>query len=200
MFQEFRHLRMQDTCNVDHLLSPTQVKPAPTLRSPALDVMTDFMQTAPVTVPASLSVDEALELMKGQHVRLLFVVNDKGQFAGIITARDIAGSSVIAYSGQSGIARADVQVRHVMLSKAHIRGLTFEQISAASIGDVMLTMRGSGDQHVVVIDEGYAGVKRVRGVISASDISRLLKVSFEIMYEVKTFAEIEKIVAHGGAL
>ena len=200
MFQEFRHLRVQDTADVDHLLSPTQVRPVSTLRSPALDVMTDFTETAPVTVSAGLAVDEALEWMKSQHVRMLFVTNDQGQFCGIITARDIAGSRVMAYAGQNGIDRADVQVRHIMHGKAQIRGLTFEQISNATIGDLMLTMQGSGDQHVVVIDEGYAGVKRVRGVISASDISRQLKVSFEVMYEAKTFAEIEKIVAHGGGL
>jgi DeoR family transcriptional regulator, catabolite repression regulator len=200
MFQEFRHLRVQDTSDVDHLLSPAQVRPQPTLRSPALDVMTDFVETAPVTVSGQLGVEDALEWMKSQHVRMLFVVNEKDQFVGVITARDIAGTRVMAYAQQNGIARSEVLVRHIMHDKAHIRGLTFEQVSGATIGDLMLTMQGSGDQHVVVIDEGYVGVKRVRGVISASDISRLLKVSFEVMYEAKTFAEIEKIVAHGGEL
>nr|WP_067292699.1 CBS domain-containing protein [Marinobacterium profundum] len=200
MFQEFRHLRVQAASDVDHLLSPTQVCPQSTLRSPALEVMTDFVETTPVTVPLQMSVDEALDWMKSQHVRMLFVVNDKNQFAGVITARDIAGSSAMVYAQQHGIARSEVQVCHIMLGKANIRGLTFDQVANATIGDLMLTMQGSGDQHVVVIDEGYAGVRRVRGVISASDISRLLKVSFEVMYEAKTFAEIEKIVAQGGEL
>jgi CBS-domain-containing membrane protein len=200
MFQEFRHLRVQDTSDVDHLLSPAQVRPPCTLRSPALDAMTDFFKTAPVTVSAQLGVDEALEWMKSQHVRMLFVLNEQEQFAGVITARDIAGTQAMAYAQQNGIARSDVQVRHIMLGKARIRCLTFDQVADATIGDLMLTMQGSGDQHVVVVDEGYAGVKRVRGVISASDISRLLKVSFDVMYEAKTFAEIEKIVSHGGEL
>lgn len=200
MFQEFRHLRLQDASDVDHLLSPTQVKPPATLRSPALKVMTDFTEIAPVTVPASWSVETALDWMKSQHVRMLFVVDDRGHFSGVITARDILGDKVIAYAERNGIDRADVQVRHIMLSRSHIRALTYAQMADATIGDVMLTMQGSGDQHVMVIDEGYAGVKRVRGIISASDISRLLKVRFEVMYEAKTFAEIEKIVAHGGEL
>lgn len=200
MFQEFRHLRVQDMSDVDHLLSPTQVHPPYTLRSPALEAMTDFVETAPVTVSAQLGVDEALEWMKSQHVRMLFVLDDKDQFAGVITARDIAGTRAMAYAHKSGIARTDVQVRHIMRDRASIRCLTFDQVADATIGDLMLTMQGSGEQHVVVIDEGYAGVKRVRGVISASDISRLLKVSFDVMYEAKTFAEIEKIVAHGGGL
>ncbi|MFC6672334.1 CBS domain-containing protein [Marinobacterium aestuariivivens] len=200
MFQEFRHLRLQDASDVDHLLAPSQVRPPATLRSPALAVMTDFTEISPVTVPAGWQIDTALEWMKSQHVRMLFVVDDHGHFAGVITARDIAGGKAMAYARQNGIDLSDVQVRHIMVSRLTIRALTYEQVADATVGDVMLTMQGSGDQHVVVIDEGYAGVKRVRGVISASDISRLLKVSFEVMYEAKTFAEIEKIVAHGGEL
>ncbi|NVK43553.1 MAG: CBS domain-containing protein [Oceanospirillaceae bacterium] len=200
MFQEFRHLRLQEARAVEQLLAPSQVKPPATLRSPALTVMTDFTKTAPVTVPQTWQVDTALEWMKSQHVRMLFVVDGQGRFAGVVTAGDIAGSKVQAYAEQHGADRGDVLVRHIMMSRLHIRALTFEQVENATIGDVMLTMQGSGDQHVVVIDESDAGVKRVRGVVSASDISRLLKVSFDVMYEAKTFAEIEKIVAHGGEL
>lgn len=200
MFQEFRHLRLQDAAGVDHLLAPPQVKAPATLRSPALAVMTDFTETAPVTVPLTWQVDTALEWMKSQHVRMLFVVDDHGHFAGVITARDIAGREVSAYAKEHRIDRAGVQVRHIMTNRLQIRALTYDQLSNATIGDVMLTMQGSGEQHVVVMDEGCAGERRVRGVISASDISRLLKVSFEVMYEAKTFAEIEKIVAHGGEL
>ncbi|GGO80830.1 hypothetical protein GCM10011348_18410 [Marinobacterium nitratireducens] len=200
MFQEFRHLHLQEVAGVDHLLAPSQVRPPATLRSPALTVMTDFTESAPVTVPQGWQVDTALEWMKSQHVRMLFVVDDQGHFSGVITARDIAGAKVLACAQQQGIGRADVQVRHIMTARAGIQALTYDQVANATIGDVMLTMQGSGEQHVVVIDESYAGVKRVRGVISASDISRLLKVSFEVMYEAKTFAEIEKIVAHGGEL
>ena len=64
----------------------------------------------------------------------------------------------------------------------------------------MLTLKNSGDQHLLVVDETDLGIRRVRGIISASDISRKLKVGFEVMYEAKSFAEIEKIITQGGEM
>jgi hypothetical protein len=61
----------------------------------------------------------------------------------------------------------------------------------------MLTLKNSGDQHLLVVDETEIGIKRIRGIISASDVSRKLRVGFDIMYEAKSFAEIEKIITQG---
>lgn len=200
MFQEFRHVRLQEIADVQHLLSPEQVQPAISLHSPASEVMTDFEKVKPVTVSQDMPVADALERMKSQHVRLLFAINASGAFTGVITARDIMGRRVLAYAETHGIARGDVLVKHIMVLKDSLQALTYEQLKHAKIGDVMVTLKDSGEQHVLVIDEGIARVKRVRGIISASDISRLLKVGFDVMYEAKSFAEIERIVTHGGEL
>lgn len=200
MFQEFRHVRLQEITDVQHLLSPEQVQPTIGLHSPAREVMTDFEKVKPVTVSQDMPVADALERMKSQHVRLLFATNASGAFTGVITARDIMGRRVLAYAETHGIARGDVLVKHIMVLKDSLQALTFEQLKHAKIGDVMVTLKDSGEQHVLVIDEGIARVKRVRGIISASDISRLLKVGFDVMYEAKSFAEIERIVTHGGEL
>jgi len=200
MFQEFRYIRLAEIADVEHLLTPEQLAEPVTLRTPATEAMTDFAEVLPVTVAETALVDVALERMKSQHVRLLFAVNDAGHFTGVITARDIAGSKPLAYAEQNGLDRGSVEVRHIMLNKLHLKALTYDQIKDATIGDVMLTLKGSGDQHVLVTDVSLADVRRVRGIISASDISRRLKVGFDVMYEAKSFAEIEKIVAHGGEL
>ncbi|MCP4596737.1 CBS domain-containing protein [Neptuniibacter sp.] len=200
MFQEFRHIRLQDISDVDYILSPDTSNAPTSLHSPAIDTLTDFTKTKPVTVQESMPIEEALEYMKSQHVRMLFVLDNHDNFAGIVTAADVSGRKVMAFMQRDGVSRDQVQVRHIMLGKLHIRALTYEQIKDAKVGDVMLTLKGSGDQHVVVVDQSTAGVLRIRGVISASDISRRLKIGFEVMYEAKTFAEIEKIVSHGGEL
>ncbi len=200
MFQEFYPIRLSDICEVEHMLSPEVDTQKITLRSPALEVMTDFSLVSPVTVADSVQVDDALERMKRQHVRMLFVTTDAGKLQGVITARDILGSKVMVYMTSHGIGRDEVTVGNIMLDKLHIRSLTFEQIQLARIGDIMLTLKSSGDQHVLVVDQGELGIKRIRGIISASDISRQLKVGFDVMYEAKSFAEIEKIVAQGGEL
>lgn len=200
MLEAFRHIRLQDIADVQHLLSPEQVQPSINLNSPAVDVMTDFQKVEPVKVSQETQVDEALELMKSQHVRLLFATGTANSFSGVITARDIMGSRVMSYMQTHGIPREYVQVKHVMVAKEQLQALTFEQLQHSKIGDVMLTLKDSGEQHILIIDEGMAKVKRIRGIISASDVSRKLKVGFEIMYEAKSFAEIERVVTHGSGI
>jgi CBS-domain-containing membrane protein len=197
MFQEFKHIRLQEIAEVDFIMTPEQSNKAVSLHSPALETLTDFTQTKPVTVIESMAIDDAIEHMKSQHVRLLFVVDNDNNFSGIVTAADLQGRKVMAFMQRDGVSRDQVQIRHIMLSKLHIRALTYPQIRDAKVGDIMLTLKGSGAQHVVVVDESTAGVMRVRGIISSSDISRCLKIGFDVMYEAKSFAEIEKIVSQG---
>ncbi|MGH1462156.1 MAG: CBS domain-containing protein [Neptuniibacter sp.] len=197
MFQEFKHVRLQEIAEVDFIMSPDQSNTPVTLHSPAVETLTDFTKIKPVTVQESMSINDAVEHMKSQHVRLLFVVDNQNNFSGIATAADLQGRKVMAFMQRDGVSREQVQIRHIMLSKLHIRALTYAQIKGAKVGDIMLTLKGSGAQHVLVVDESTAGVMRVRGVISSSDISRCLKIGFDVMYEAKSFAEIEKIVSQG---
>ncbi len=200
MLESFRHIRLQEIADVTHLLSPEQLQAPISLNSSAVDVMTDFQIVKPVSISQETQVDEALELMKSQHVRLLFATDNDVVFSGVITARDIMGSRVMSYMQTHGIPREYVLVKHVMVAKEQLHALTFEQLQHSKIGDVMLTLKDSGEQHILVIDEGLAKVKRIRGIISASDVSRKLKIGFEIMYEAKSFAEIERVVTHGGGI
>ena len=198
MLQDFKNIRLLDATNVEYILSPDKSATPASMYSSALDVFTDFTITKPVTVSESMPILEALEYMKSQHVRLLFVLDNQDNFSGIITAADASGRKVMAFMQKDGVSRDQVQVRHVMLGKLNIRALTYPQLEDAKVGDIMLTLKDSGDQHVIVIDESAAGVPRVRGIISSSDISRRLKISFDVMYEAKSFAEIENVVTQGG--
>ena len=200
MLESFRHIRLQDMVDVKHLLSPEQLQAPINLNSSAVDVMTDFQTVVPVSISQETQIDEALEWMKNQHVRLLFATDEKGAFSGVVTARDIMGSRVMSYMQTHGLSREFMMVKHVMAARAQLQALTYEQLQHSKIGDVMLTLKDSGEQHILVIDESIAQVKRIRGIISASDVSRKLKIGFEIMYEAKSFAEIERVVTHGGGI
>ncbi|MCV6609892.1 MAG: CBS domain-containing protein [Amphritea sp.] len=197
MFQEFYPLRLQENCDVDHMLRPEVANDPVTLRSSALEVMTDFSRVAPVTVTETMPVDDALEWMKRQHVRMLFVTNAAQRFIGVITARDISGNQIMQHMSHHGVRRDEVLVAHIMTVKQSLRSLTYEQVDHARIGDIMLTLKSSGDQHLLVLDKSDLGIHRIRGIISASDISRKLRVGFDVMYEAKSFAEIEKVISHG---
>lgn len=197
MFEEFYTLRLQDNSEVENLLTPEFTGEQVSLRSPASQVITDFSLAMPVTVSEDTQVDEALERMKNQHVRMLFVTTQADKFVGVITARDISGTKAMIHMNSCGVSRQEVLVSDIMHNKTDLRSLTFDQVKHSRIGDIMLTLKSSGDQHLLVVDETELGIKRIRGIISASDISRKLKVGFDIMQEAKSFAEIEKIVAQG---
>lgn len=197
MLQDYKTIRLLDATAVEYLQTPEKAASPTSLSSSALEVFTDFTLVKPVTVPESLPIIEALEYMKSQHVRLLFVLDNQDGFAGIITASDASGRKVMAFMQKDQVSREQVQVRHIMLSKFNISALTYAQLEDSKVGDVMLTLKGSGDQHVIVVDESLAGVHRIRGIISSSDISRRLKISFDVMYEAKSFAEIESVISQG---
>lgn len=197
MFQEFYPIRLGQLDSHCRLATPDQARRPGTLRSPALEVMTDFERILPVTIAKDTPIDDALEYMKSQHVRMLFAENTEGVLCGIVSASDISGDKPMAIMGQNNWTRNQVEVQHLMLDMLHIKALTFDQVRCAKVGDVMLTLKGSGDQHVVVTDEGANGEKRIRGIISASDISRFLRISFDVMHQAKSFAEIERIVHQG---
>ncbi len=197
MFEEFYTLRLQDNSEVENLLTPEFAGEQVSLRSPASQVITDFSITIPVTVSEDIQVDEALDRMKNQHVRMLFVTTQADKFVGVISARDISGNKAMIHMNSCGVSRQEVLVSDIMHNKTDLRSLTFEQVKHSRIGDIMLTLKSSGDQHLLVVDETELGIKRIRGIISASDISRKLKVGFDIMQEAKSFAEIEKIVSQG---
>lgn len=200
MSDQFHAIKLQDVADVSHLLTPEQVQEPVTLHSNAVTMMTDFEQSTPFTIAETAAVDEALEWMKNQHVRLLFALNGAGEFSGVITAQDLMGRQVMSYMQAYNLSRDEVQVKHIMLPKSDIKGLPLSHLQQAKVGDLVQTLKGIGGRHVLVVDEGLAQVKRIRGIISASDISRQLKIAFDVVPEAKSFAEIERIVTHGGGI
>lgn len=199
MFEEFHSVQLQNLSKASMLVKPDASAERVDINSTATKVMTDFKSVPPVTVDEHTLVNDALEVMKTQHVRLLFAVNANCEVQGIITAADIMGVKPMAYAQSNGMARNMVEVKHIMLARDDISALSWRQIQQIKIGDVILTLQGSGSQHLLILDEDEQGMQKIRGVISASDISRKLKISFDVMHEAKTFAEIEHIVTHRDA-
>lgn len=198
MLEKFHPVRLQNIDKVQYLVKPDQIRQPGSLDSDALDVMTDFESVRPVTIEDNTLLNDALEVMRQQHVRLLFALDSDGQVSGVITTADIMGDKPLVYAQNNGQSRDQLEVRQIMRRRDQIKALTYDQVSLSKVGDIMLTLKGSGEQHVLVLDESLAGVLRIRGIISTSDISKHLKISFDVMYEVKTFAEIEQVIVKGG--
>jgi CBS domain-containing protein len=141
---------------------------------PATSVMTDFRERASVTLNDADKVDAALEHMKHAGVRCAFVVNGAARVVGLITAYDILSEKPTLQAQLAGTARADVQVREIMTNMADCRVIDIRLLEQSRVADVHQLFLESRLTHIPVMETGEANEQRLRGLLSASKVRRLL--------------------------
>ncbi len=142
---------------------------------PALSVMTDFRERSSVTVPEMITIDSALEHMKHTGVRCAFAVDEaQRQVLGLITAYDIMGEKPMRHTRLTSTLRAQVLVKDLMLRLpewhvAHVKHIERHTVAAVAqlFDETLLT-------HIVVVETDDHGVERLRGILSAAKVRRLL--------------------------
>lgn len=164
------------------------------LADSALKVMTDLQRVPAVTIRSEATVDEALQRMIHAGVRLLFVENEFGELAGMVTARDLMGEKPVLHAAEEGIGRDQVRVQHIMVRRGQIEVLDFDEVSRSTVGDIVLTMKGFQRQHALVEEKNPRPL--VRGVISISQIARQLGAKIETGGAVQSFSELEQLLSH----
>jgi len=191
-YASLRYLPLQSVSGVTvaHLAPP----PAVTLDSPALTVMTDFLQTPAATIEPDAPADYATEYMRRRNVRSLLAV-DRGEVAGILTATDVLGEKPIKLALSSGMKRAEIRVADLMTPRASLELIAYEGVRQARVGHVVATLRQVGRQHFLVGERTPEG-ERVRGIFSLSQVARQLGIVIEPAGFAQTFAEIEAALAH----
>jgi len=139
---------------------------------PALTAMTDFRERSSVTVSDTAPIDAALEHMKHNGVRCAFAVDERRRaVVGLTTAYDILSEK----SMQSAhTPRREVLVRDIMLQTADWRVLTVADLENASVGALLQLFDHSGLTHVPVMETVDRGKFRLRGLLSAAKVRRLL--------------------------
>lgn len=162
-----------------------------TVKSPALEVFTDFTITKPLVIDANTSAIDAEKLMQKAHVRLKVVVDDDKRFLGIISLQDL-NSQVMMIKISEGERREELSVVDFMQPRKKLIGLDFSSLSQASIRQVIEALKDSAQQHCIVVDNDQ---KRLRGIISASDVVRKLRLPLDILND-SSFSEIYKAVRH----
>jgi len=172
-----------------------QVQPS----SPAIDVMTDFKKVTAVTTTRFATVDEANRTMITRGVRALFVVDEDRAIAGIVTATDVLGEKPIQVTQQQGISHDKVLVRDIMTPANRLEVIDLTDVLHATVSDVVATLRLSGRQHALVIEqvpEQAGGARQtVRGIFSLTQIARQLGIAPQVEHDIgRTFAEIEAAI------
>ena len=142
---------------------------------PALSVMTDFRKRSSVTVPETASIDAALEHMKHTGVRCAFAIDESQRLvAGLITAYDIMGEKPMRHMQATSTARAQMRVKDLMLRPPDWRVAHIKEIERSTVAAAARLFEESQLTHIVVMETDDYGVQRLRGLLSAAKLRRLL--------------------------
>ncbi len=144
---------------------------------PAVLVMTDFRERPSVTVSELSTIDAALEHMKHAGVRSAFATDSAARAViGMITAYDILGEKPMRLMQAIATPRSEVLVRDIMQSIGEWKVVDIEDVQRATVASVAQLFTDSDLTHVPVMETAAGGERRLRGLLSAARVKRLLAV------------------------
>ena len=179
-------------------LRPSQALPERVkLNNPATDVMTDLTKISVVSVRAKTPMDKANAKMIKYGVRMLLVLDDNEQLAGLITASDVLGEKPMRFLQNMGGTHADIMVRDIMTTQRELEVLNIKDVKNAKVGDIVASLKKANRQHSLVVSEAMDGHQSVCGLFSITQIARQLGAQVQSFELARTFSEIEAVIARG---
>jgi CBS domain-containing protein len=188
------------TRRLQHSTSIAQTQPsqpdAVSLDSPALAVMTDLTKVKAATTSPATTLRQAEQLMIHQGVRMLFVVSEMPSLEGLITSTDLHGDRAMRIVQQRGMRYDELSVADVMVARASLDAIDLEQMKAATVRNVVATLKKFGRNHLLVVEGGSAqALQRVRGVVSRAQVERQLGTVIDMVEVAESFADIEQMLS-----
>lgn len=163
------------------------------LDAPALSVMTDLTLVQAATVHPASTLHQAEQAMIHQGVRMLFVVTQMPDIEGLVTTTDLHGERQIWAVHERGQRYEDLCVADVMTPLASLDAVDFARLRTATVADAIAALQEHGRQHMLVVEQGDRGTpRRIRGVISSSQVVRQTGVTIDLMPVASSFSEIKQ--------
>ncbi|GAA6182763.1 CBS domain-containing protein [Aliiglaciecola sp. 2_MG-2023] len=184
-----KKLALYNTESVDKLVWPPE-NTSITMRSNALSIFTDFKQFMPLVIDSTAKAVELEDLMKKSHVRMKLVLDSEKNFIGVIALSDLTEQKILAKVTKNQ-PREEITVTDFMRPRNTLKAFAYEELSTARVGDVVETLRDNHQQHCLVIDKSN---HEIRGLISASDVARLLKLPVDIQLQ-PSFVDLFNVAA-----
>jgi CBS-domain-containing membrane protein len=172
---------------IHHPITPEVVHAS----EPALSVMTDLKATQAFTLTANIPIDEALQKMIHCGIRMLLVVDPDDNMVGLITSRDIMGDKPVNFASKEKIPRVKICVGDIMTPLENVYVLPMKEVERAVIGDIVVTLRETGNQHALVAEAPPDGKIIIRGLFSTTHIGYKLGLDIQPTGVVQSFAELE---------
>ena len=171
---------------------PTDNAPV-TLASPALAVMTDLTRVKAATTHPRTTLRQAEQAMIYQGVRMLFVVTEMPLIEGLITATDLGGDKQMRVVHERHLHYDELCVADVMTELGALDAIDYAVVRFAAVGNAVATLQRLGRNHLLVVEASTAQTpRRVRGVISRSQVERQLGRPIDITPIANSFSEIER--------
>jgi signal-transduction protein with cAMP-binding, CBS, and nucleotidyltransferase domain len=185
------------TFRLDRGTTLAQAQPADnaavTLESPALAVMTDLTKVKAATTHPRTTLRQAEQAMIYQGVRMLFVVTEMPLIEGLITATDLGGDRQMQVVHERGVHYDELCVADVMTGFGSLDAIDYAVVRSAAVGNAVATLQRLGRNHLLVVEASTAQTpRRVRGVISRSQVERQLGRRIDITPIANSFSEIER--------
>jgi len=167
-----------------------------TPESPALEVMTDLTKVKAATTSPSTTLRQAEQIMIYEGVRMLFVVSDMPAIEGLVTTTDLHGDQQMRLVQQRNIRYDELRVADVMADLSVLDAIDFDDMKAATVGNVVATLRRYGRNHLLVAEGPTVDApRRVRGVFSRTQIERQLGAPVPITEVANTFADVVQMLS-----
>jgi CBS domain-containing protein len=164
-----------------------------TIDSPALDVMTDLTRVKAATTHPATTLRQAEQMMIYQGVRMLFVVTAMPTIEGLITATDLDGDKRMRVVHERNLHYDELCVADVMTELASLDAVDYDRMRASTVGNAIATLQRLGRNHLLVVEAATARTpRRVRGVVSRSQIERQLGTGIDVTPIASSFSEIER--------
>ena len=168
-----------------------------TLESSAFDVMTDLRHYDAAVIEPHVSMEFANSYMIQRGVRSLLVLNQDQSLKGIITATDILGEKPLRFIQDRRVRHDEILVSDIMTSLEHLEFFSIEEVQNAKVGHIVASLRDTGRQHILVMENNAVNKPSICGIFSLTQIERQLGVTISSTKVAENFAEIEKmLIAH----
>lgn len=169
----------------DHLVKPAEFEDIHS-ETPALALLTDFRQHRPPVFHSHFEALEAVDVMDAEDVPLKLVVNQSNDLLGVIGRQHLNDDVSLLKALQLGIKRDELTVNDLMVPRSAMKAIDVEQLTGATVGDVVIALKKSHCEYLVVVDKNE---HHIRGLISAHELSERLRTPVVIEREL-TFADI----------
>lgn len=168
-----------------------------TLESSALDVMTDLRLNDAAVIDPHVSMEFANSYMIQRGVRSLLVLNQDHSLTGIITATDILGEKPLRFIQDRCVRHDEIIVSDIMTPLNRLEVVSIKEVQNSKVGHVVASLRDTGRQHILVMENNVDNKPSVCGIFSLTQIERQLGVTISSAKVAENFAEIEEmLIAH----